>query len=120
MTASAQLRTVTCALLRRYGTTVESDFAAAIRTAAASGRGSHAGERFEAAVVDLDLLPVAESPSGGCGEDGLIEQLRAALWGEGVPGVVIGIAPAAHTSAALGKEEQHWELVKGINAVLER
>ncbi len=119
VTASAQLRTVTSALLRRYSPVVAADFSAAIETAAAAGRGSDAEGRYAAAVVDLDLVSATDT-SGGCGKEGIIELLRAALWDDGEVGVIVGIATSSHAKAAKDHTLQCSTPVKGIDAVLQR
>ncbi len=117
VTASAQLRTVICALLRKYNPTVAADFTAAIETAAVAGCGSGAGGGFAAAVVDLDLVAATDTTRGGCGEGGPIGKLRVALWGEGGGGIIVGIAPALHATAVQAQEAQHW---MEVDSVLQR
>jgi hypothetical protein len=123
VTASAQLRTVTSALLRRYSsavTTVAADFNSAIEAAAEARRIGGGGSQFAAAVVDLDLVPATETTDCSYGKDGLIGRLRTALWSEGAVGVVVGIAPAARATTALAQDEKHWMSVPGIDKVLQR
>ena len=111
------MRTVICAILRRYGLTVVTDFAAAIETAAAAGHEDGTEGQYAATVVDLDLLACMEAPTSSCDKDKVIQQLRAALWGEGAGGIIVGIAPAAHATAA---QAQVAQSCMGIDAVLQR
>jgi hypothetical protein len=122
VTASAQLRTVVSALLRRFSPTVVPDFAAANETAVAAVGGGGEEEAFSAVVVDLELVAAASTAAGGSesAEDGSILRLRTALWGEARSGVVVGIAPAGHATAAQGPEALGWTQAAGIDKVLQR
>ncbi len=107
-----------CAVLRRYSSpAVVADFAAAIETATAAGHEGGVEGQYAAAVVDLDLLAATEAATGGSANDRAIGQLRAALWGRGGCGVIVGIAPATHATTAQVQEALCWT---GIDAVLQR
>jgi hypothetical protein len=121
VTASTQLRALVCAILRRFGYSakVVCSYEEAIETGAAAGCGGGTGERFAVAVVDLDLVPANGTPGNAGEENGPIQQLRAALWGEGGAGFVVGVAPSRHATPARGQVAE-WTSVDGFNNVLQR
>ena len=117
VTASPQLRTVLCALLRQYSPVVATGLEAATKIATTGDQGGG----FSAAVVDLDLVHAV----GCCAEDRsqAVGALRTALWGEpsgSASGLLIGISAAVHSTAAPEQKAQNLELLAGIDRVLKR